>query len=121
MFINAKLPIFDHQLFRLRNILLLVMLMVLGLPLGGLYFFRVYENELVQQTERELIGQGAALSAAFRQLARYFPHNPEPYGRPLSLPPPKTTYDPIIPSLNLINPIQPPRPAPHTTRQFASR
>jgi hypothetical protein len=53
--INAKLPFFRHRLFPLRNILLFVMLMVLALPLGGLYFFRIYENELVQQTEMELI------------------------------------------------------------------
>ncbi|TAL48426.1 MAG: sensor histidine kinase, partial [Methylovulum sp.] len=59
MLINAELPILNRRLFRLRNILLIVMLMVLGLPLGGLYFFRIYENELVQQTERELISQSA--------------------------------------------------------------
>ena len=68
--INARFPLVKHRLFRLRNILLLVMLMVLALPLGGLYFFRIYENELVQQTERELISQSAELAAGFRLLTR---------------------------------------------------
>ena len=68
--INARLPLPRKTLFRLRSILLIVMLAVLALPLGGLYFFRIYENELVQQTELELISQSAALAATFRQLVR---------------------------------------------------
>lgn len=89
----------------------MVMVMVLGMPLGGLYFFRIYENELVQQTERELISQSVVLSAAFRQLVRNLHHENRAYGKLLpSLPPPSATYEPVIPVLNLINPIQPPRP-----------
>lgn len=38
---------------------------VLALPIAGLSFFRLYENELVRQTERELIAQSAALAAVF--------------------------------------------------------
>ena len=53
MLINARLPLPRKVLLRLRSILLVVMLTVLALPLGGLYFFRIYENELVQQTELE--------------------------------------------------------------------
>ena len=110
--IDAQLPIFNNRLFRLRNILLLVMLMVLGLPLGGLYFFRIYENELVQQTERELISQAAVLSAAYRQLVRNLHHKEGIYGKLLSLlPPPSQDYEPVTPTLSLINPIQPPRPS----------
>jgi hypothetical protein len=41
--------------FKLRNILLVVSVVVLVLPLGGIYFLRIYENELVKQTELELI------------------------------------------------------------------
>ncbi len=109
--INAQLPALNRRLFRLRNILLIVMVMVLGLPLGSLYFFRIYENELVQQTERELISQSAVLSAAFRQLVRNLHHENRIYGKPLPLlAPPRETYEPVIPILNLINPIQPPRP-----------
>jgi signal transduction histidine kinase len=110
--INAKLPFFRHRLFPLRNILLFVMLMVLALPLGGLYFFRIYENELVQQTELELISQAAVLSASYRQLVR-INTNQAGYGRYMpTLPPPDPSYEPIMPTLSLINPIQPPRALP---------
>jgi len=100
---------FRHRLFPLRTILLFVMLTVLALPLGGLYFFRIYENELVQQTELELISQAAALSASYRQLIRIYAEQ-SLYGRYLpTLPPVNRSYEPIMPTLSLINPIQPPR------------
>ncbi|MFZ2450455.1 MAG: HAMP domain-containing sensor histidine kinase [Methylovulum miyakonense] len=100
-----------RRLFRLRSILLLVMLTVLALPLGGLYFFRIYENELVQQTERELIAQAAVMSASVRQLVRNLHKDKPAYGVLLAtLPPPAYPYEPIVPTLSLINPIQPPRP-----------
>lgn len=97
--------------------MLIVMLMVLALPMGGLYFFRIYENELVQQTERELIAQSAALSASYRQLVRNLNPSESRYGRLLVQPPPDARdqeadnyYRPILPRLSLINPIKPPRP-----------
>ena len=109
--INAKFPFVQHRLFKLRNILLVVMLMVLVLPLASLYFFRIYENELVQQTERELISQSATLAASFRMLARNLHQNVEVYGRFLSnLPKDDSDYHPIIPTLSLINPIKALRP-----------
>ena len=52
---------------RLRTVLLFVNLMVLLLPLGGLFFFRFYENALVQQTETELIAQSAVIAAVYKQ------------------------------------------------------
>jgi len=64
--INAKPKL--RRLFRLRTILLLVMLSVLFLPLGSLFFFRFYENQLVRQTELELIMQSAVLSSVYREL-----------------------------------------------------
>ena len=45
-------------------IIALVLATVLALPLVGLFFFRFYENQLVQRTEAELIGQSAVLAAA---------------------------------------------------------
>lgn len=114
--INARLPFPRKTLFRLRSILLLVMLAVLALPLGGLYFFRIYENALVQQTELELISQSAALSAIFRQLVRNQPQKSD-YGYiqfSSSLTEPdssgETFYTPVKPSVDLIAPIAPPRP-----------
>ena len=50
----------------LRMLLLLVNLVMLALPLSGLYLFRVYQNELVRQTESELIVQAALVAAIFR-------------------------------------------------------
>lgn len=51
---------------RLRTILFLTLLVVAALPGVGAVFLRVYENTLVQQTEAELIAQGAVLSGAYR-------------------------------------------------------
>lgn len=110
--INARLPFARRRLFRLRNILLFLMLIVTALPLGGLYFFRIYENELVQQTERELIAQSAVLSASYRALLRAMPNSGQPYGKVLpQLAQAQPDYTPITPSLSLINPIHSRRPA----------
>jgi signal transduction histidine kinase len=51
---------------RLRTILFATLLFVAALPGVGAVFLRVYENTLVQQTEAELIAQGAVLGAAYR-------------------------------------------------------
>lgn len=122
--INARLPLPKKMRFSLRTILLIVMLAILMMPLGGLYFFRIYENELVQQTELELIGQAAVLAATYRQLVRE--KGVKDYGyiqfsRSLTDPPlpyeasresSNEYYKPIMPSVDLIDPISPPRPDP---------
>jgi signal transduction histidine kinase len=136
MRVKLRPPLLRRRLFRLRTILLCVMLMVLVLPLGGLYFFRIYENELVRQTEQELISQAAALSAGYRQLLRNLDRR-EAYGRPLECTPgsltyagtypipPDAPYTPIFPRLSLFDPIQPPRPlakpAPAPAGEWARR
>jgi hypothetical protein len=51
---------------RLRTLLFLTLLFVAALPGIGAVSLRVYENTLVQQTEAELMAQGAALAAAYR-------------------------------------------------------
>jgi signal transduction histidine kinase len=51
---------------RLRTILFATLLFVAALPGFGAVFLRVYENVLVQQTEAELIAQGAVLASAYR-------------------------------------------------------
>src|SRR6266566_3092537 len=51
---------------RLHTILLLVSLVVLLLPVGGIGFLKLYESALVRQTESELIGQGAFVAAAYK-------------------------------------------------------
>ena len=50
---------------RLRTILLAVNLLVLSVPLTGIYAFHIYENQLVRQAEAELIAQGAYASAFY--------------------------------------------------------
>lgn len=52
---------------KLRSILLAVSVVVLVLPVGGIYFLRIYENELVKQTELELISQAAVISALYKR------------------------------------------------------
>ena len=47
--------------------LFLINLIILAMPLSGIYLFRVYENELVRQTESELIVQAAVLGATFKK------------------------------------------------------
>lgn len=122
MRVNFRLPFGRRRLFRLRTILLSVMLMVVALPLGGLYFFRIYENELVRQTERELIAQAATLSASYRQLLRTLFARGRPYGRELPVGgggraytgahplPEHAPYEPIVPALSLFDAIRMPRP-----------
>jgi signal transduction histidine kinase len=51
---------------RLRTLLLLINLVILVLPLAGIWFLRLYESALIRQTESELIAQAAVLASAFR-------------------------------------------------------
>ncbi|MCC2659046.1 MAG: sensor histidine kinase [Panacagrimonas sp.] len=50
----------------LGTILILIHLVILALPLGGIAVLRVYESALIRQTESELIAQGVFVSAAYR-------------------------------------------------------
>lgn len=52
---------------RLRTILIVLNLAVLILPLGSIFFFRIYENQLVHETERELIAQAAVIAAIYER------------------------------------------------------
>lgn len=51
---------------RIGTVLLLANLMMLALPLSGLWVLRLYESALLRQTESELIAQGALVVSAFR-------------------------------------------------------
>ena len=85
-------------------VLMLVLTTVLALPLVGLFFFRFYENELIHQTESELIGQCAVLAAVVRgEFEANFPQD-VPLGAPNEPPhaaDPQEPYQPIAPSLDL--------------------
>ena len=84
---------------RLRTILLIVNLAVLVLPLGSIFFFRIYENQLVHETETELISQAAFVAVMYkREIMEQMPDY-QSFGRALSLPPkdPNRYYTPIDP------------------------
>lgn len=50
----------------LRTVLLIVNLVILAMPLGAIAAMRIYDSELVRQTEAELIAQGAFVVATYR-------------------------------------------------------
>lgn len=94
---------------RIRSILLIVNAIVIFVPLSGIYFFKLYENELIRQTESELIAQSAYITALFKQEV-----GQKEYGTPLTIPIHKQgeIYTPILPQLDLYHTaILPPRPA----------
>lgn len=94
---------------RLRTILFLSLLFVAALPGVGAVFLRVYENTLVQQTEAELIAQGAVLAGAWRA------------DWPAPLPPPAERLDPQPPRIDLnAMPLLPAQPAAATTPLVAA-
>ncbi len=92
----------------------LVLASVLLLPLFSLYFLKLYQNQLIQQTESELIAQSAALAAIFkREVETTFPLGVA-LGAKVA-PAPATSsdepYRPIWPKLELAKEsLLPPRP-----------
>ncbi|MBN8607751.1 MAG: HAMP domain-containing histidine kinase [Caulobacterales bacterium] len=94
-----------------------VIISVVMLPLVGLLFFRIYENQLVRQTESELIAQAAMLSAVYAQAIGEAEPGAFPVGpaRPPHDPAVivDERYAPIPPSLDLASSaILPARPSP---------
>ena len=49
----------------IRAVLILMLLIAVMTPMVGLFFFRVFENQLIRKTEAELIAQSAAIAAAY--------------------------------------------------------
>ena len=98
-------------------IVALVLGTVLALPLVGLFFFRFYENQLVQRTEAELIGQSAVLAATLG--AEIAARTDIPPG-PIAVPDPRAPgepFAPIEPRLDLARgPILGPRPEARPAR-----
>lgn len=88
---------------RLATIVVAILIMVMALPLVGLFFFRLYENQLIRQTEAELIAQGAALAAIHAQEVRDAGIPAEKLGAavPADSDNPDSPYQPIEPRLDL--------------------
>jgi two-component system sensor histidine kinase CreC len=51
----------------LRLIMFAVLILVTTLPLVGLFFFRIYDNQLIRQTQAELIAQSRVLAAVYAE------------------------------------------------------
>ena len=121
---------------RLGTVVLCILLTVLALPLVGLFFFRLYENTLIRQTEAELIAQGAALSAIYAAEVRRVRIPPERFGPEVRFRRSEDKdrrlkaqrenqgvfvvygrYTPIEPRLDLaVDPVLPPRPDPRPAK-----
>ena len=103
-------------------VVLAILLTVMALPLVGLFFFRIYENQLVRQTEAELIGQGAAIAAIYAREVRAAALPLERLGAAVATAPDRTAssaadddvrYRPIEPRLDLaVDPTLDTRPDP---------
>jgi signal transduction histidine kinase len=98
----------------LSLVVFLVLASVLSLPLFSLYFLKIYQNQLIQQTESELIAQSAALSAVFQREVETSMPPTVALGTKVPPPPqkpPDEPYQPIWPKLELAEEsILPPRP-----------
>ncbi|ESY64651.1 ATP-binding protein [Mesorhizobium sp. M0051] len=68
---------------RLATVVVAILILVMALPLVGLFFFRLYENQLIRQTEAELIAQGAAIAAIYAQDVRDAGIAPHKLGAPM--------------------------------------
>ncbi|MER8829737.1 ATP-binding protein [Mesorhizobium sp. M0938] len=100
---------------RLATVVVAILIMVMALPLVGLFFFRLYENQLIRQTEAELIAQGAALAAIYAQEIRDARIPAEKLGAAVpaaSASDSNSPYRPIEPHLDLASDtVLPTRPA----------
>jgi signal transduction histidine kinase len=98
----------------LSLVVFVVLTTVLVLPLFSFYFLKIYQNQLIQQTEAELIAQSAALAAVLhREIETAIPPSVA-LGAKVPPAPPKPSedpYAPIWPALVLANEsVLPPRP-----------
>jgi signal transduction histidine kinase len=102
----------------LSLVVFLVLASVLSLPLFSLYFLKVYQTQLIQQTEAELIAQSAALSAVFHREVESGLSKDVALGAKVQPPrqnPAVEPYQPIWPALELANgSVLPPRPESRT-------
>ncbi len=107
---------------RLRTVLLLVNVLILLLPVGGIAILRLYENELIRRTESELIVQGAVVrefyTEAYVEESRRVENAGEAQGTPVPPVTPTATdiedidLTPLRPMLDISeDEVRPPAPA----------
>lgn len=80
-------------LFLVVAMVLAIMLLV---PLAGVAFFRVYENQLIETTESELIAQSAAIAAATAQRLRDLGGPDLPLGEAVASAPARSYRDGLV-------------------------
>jgi len=98
----------------LSLVVFLVLVSVLLLPLFSLYFLKIYQNQLIRETESELIAQSAALAAVFHREVESAVAHGVALGASVATAAPRPSanpYQPIWPKLELANgSVLPPRP-----------
>lgn len=104
---------------RLWMVLAAVAVVAMVAAIGGLSMVRFYDDQLVRQTEGELLAQGAVLSEVFAlQLAQRL-EGQVSYGVPAQVARPRAadpTLTPLLPMLRANDPVLPsPPPAPIST------
>jgi two-component system sensor histidine kinase CreC len=83
-----------------------VLAFVTVLPLIGLFFFRLYDNQLIRQTQAELIAQSQVLSAIYAHEVEARRATGIALGAevpPEARPDPNDRFSPITPALDLVN------------------
>jgi len=81
-----------------------VLVLVAVLPLMGLFFFRLYDNQLIHQTQAELIAQSRVLAAIYAEEVKARLGHGIPLGAAVpqeALPDPGDQVTPIRPALDL--------------------
>src|SRR3954453_13027084 len=76
----------------------------IALPLGGLFFFRIYDNQLIHQTQAELIAQSRVLAVIYAREVEARMATGIPLGAQLPAAPPPdpaNRFAPIRPALDL--------------------
>jgi signal transduction histidine kinase len=83
-----------------------VLAFVTVLPLVGLFFFRLYDNQLIRQTQAELIAQSQVLAAIYAREIEARRHAGIALGAeipPEARPDPNDRFSPITPELDLVS------------------
>jgi signal transduction histidine kinase len=102
---RAAVRVPDKWRPRLSHIVAAMLATVLALPLVSMFFFRIYDNQLIRETEVELIAQSAALVAVIQREAASMPPGDLPLGAEAPPLPPgdeAEPYRPILPRLDLV-------------------
>ena len=96
----------------LSTIIVAMLAIALAMPLAGLFFFRLLENQMIRQTESELIAQSAVIAAFMADAAETAQVPLEALGAVAPLPEkPDEPYQPVLPELDLASDdIKPRRP-----------